>query len=60
MCKSIEKDRLTGNIKYIYSTLKSISRTSQQNVTVAEREISKLMTGNDEVLHRLTQYWNGL
>ena len=59
-CSAIEKGMETGNSKNAYSTLKSLTKTSQLKTAVIYDQDGKLITDNKEVLKRWTEHCKGL
>ena len=50
----------TGNSKNTYSTLKSLTKTSQLRTVVINDQDGKLLTDREKVLNRWTEYCKGL
>ena len=59
-CSTIEKGMETGDSKNAYSTLKSLTKTSQLRTAVTNDQDGKLITDNEKVLKRWTKYCKGL
>ena len=59
-CSTIEKGMETGNSKNAYSTLKSLTKTSQPRTAVMNYQDGKLITDSEKVLKRCTEYCKGL
>ena len=59
-CSTIEKGMETGDSKNAYSTLKSLTRTSQPRTAVINDQDGKLITDSKKVLKRWTEYCKGL
>ncbi|XP_076443965.1 uncharacterized protein LOC143282251 [Babylonia areolata] len=59
-CEEVEKGMEAGNSKRAYSTLKTLTKTSQPRSAVIEDKDGKLLTDSEEVLKRWTEYCDGL
>ena len=59
-CSTIKKGMETGNSKNAYSTLKSLTKTSQPRSAVINDQDGKLLTDSKKVLKRWTEYCKGL
>ena len=59
-CSVIEKGMETSNSKNAYSTLKSLTKTSQLRTAVINDQDGKLITDSKKVLKRWSEYCKGL
>ena len=59
-CSAIKKGMETGDSKNAYSTLKSLTKTSQPRTAVINDQDGKLITDREKVLKRWTEYCKGL
>ena len=59
-CEAMEKGLETGNSKQAYNTLKALTKTSLPKAAVIEDTDGKLLTDNNDVLRRWTEYCDGL
>ena len=59
-CSAVKKGMETGNSKNAYSTLKSLTKTSQLRTAVINDQDGKLITDSEKVLKRWTKYCKGL
>ena len=59
-CSAIKKGMETGDSKNAYSTLKSLTKSSQLRTAVINYQDGKLITDREKVLKRWTEYCKGL
>ena len=59
-CQKIDQGLARGNSKEAYNTLKTLSKTSQPKTPVIEDKDGHLLTDNEAVLNRWTEYFGGL
>ena len=59
-CDKIEENMKNGNSKEAYSTLKTLTKTSQNKTNVIEDKEGNLLTESSAVLQRWTEYCNEL
>ena len=59
-CKNIDAGVTKGNSKSVYDTLKSLTKTKQTSSSVIEDKDGNLLTENDAILQRWTDYCEGL
>ncbi|XP_076454867.1 uncharacterized protein LOC143289703 [Babylonia areolata] len=59
-CEEVEKGMEAGNSKRAFSTLKTLTKTSQPRSAVIEDKDGMLLTDSEEVLKRWTEYCDGL
>ncbi len=59
-CSAIERDMKTGNSKHAYDILKAVTKPTQPRAAIIEDRDGNLLTDNNDVLKRWTEYCNDL
>ncbi|PIK45030.1 hypothetical protein BSL78_18122 [Apostichopus japonicus] len=59
-CNAIEREMKTGNSKHAYNSLKALTKPTQPRAAIIEDRYGNLLTDNNDVLKRWTEYCNDL